>query len=637
MLNLDVNGATNPGSRRNNEDNFYLDPPATPQQLQDKGRLFIVADGVGGHHAGEVASKIAVELIPQLYYSDLNTDVSSSLQRAIEATNAQINIEASQLHEAKGMATTLTAAVVKDMELIVVNVGDSRTYLVTNGQIEQLTNDHTWVNQQVEAGILTPEQARRHPRGNIVTRSLGHKPEVKIDVFPARSIGPGHTLLLCSDGLNAVVEDHEIAQIVTSTSNIQEITHKLIEMTLKQGAPDNVTVIAVSFGQQAVSTTTTSAITVPIIPPTDQPQKKQSKAIPIALFIGIVIIIILLGLVGLIGLFMFDGSSSPKETETATTEAIVTATLPVETTVPTETPLPISKESTTDELPATDTEITLEIEVTATSPPEQTISASPVLVKPVGGEELAYPNDPLRLVWTGELQPDEQFSISTRNDTTGVRFPQEGNWVTTETEFDLPKSLPSGSYTWLITVEKNDDSGQLVNRSAPQKFVILASPNQEGTEPTPTVMQVQNLGQVTLLEPQPDTILGNATKRIEFRWQLNYNCHLPPHLGFEIRVWQENNPPAGVLDAMQQQGEIACHDGIFSYTVGDFQSIPAYAPTGKFLWDVVVVQIAPTYNDTPLIDVTSPSSFELGGVGGGDDGGDGDDDSGSSPQPGDGN
>ncbi|MDM8518512.1 protein phosphatase 2C domain-containing protein [Anaerolineales bacterium HSG6] len=628
MLNIDVNGATNPGSRRNNEDNFYFDSPPTSQLLRDKGRLFIVADGVGGHHAGEVASKMAVELIPQLYYSDPNKDIAGSLERAIEATNAQIHIEASQQHDAKGMATTLTAAVVKGMELVVVNVGDSRTYLVTNGQIELLTNDHTWVNQQVEAGILTPEQAHHHPRGNIVTRSLGHRPAVKVDVFPARPIGPGHTLLLCSDGLNAVVEDHEIAQIATSVSTVKEMTRKLIETTIKRGAPDNVTIIAVNFGQRAVATAPTPP---PVIPtasttapsPTKYPQQKRSKTIPFAFISGVFIIIVLLGLVGLAGYFMFD-KERPQETETI--EAVVEVTPSVEATTPqTETALPISEESSTTikEPSATKVEEDIEVEVTATPVPEQSFSAPPELIEPTAGQELAYRNDPLQLVWTGELQPDEQFSISTRNDTTGIRYPQEGRWITTKTEFDLPIPLPPGSYTWLITIEKNDASEQLVNRSAPQKFFILASSSEEPTASTPTTMPVQNLGQITLLEPQSNAIFGNATKRIEFRWQLNKTCNLPPNLGFEIRIWQENHPPTGVLDAMQQQGEITCHDGVLSYTVGDFQSNPASAPAGKFWWDVVVVQIRPTYDGTPLAEVSSPSSFELGDAGGGDkDGGD---------------
>src|SRR2546421_12404863 len=158
--------------------------PKDQQVMAKKGALFIVADGMGGHAAGEVASEMAVDLVSNLSYEEYRDDVAISLLHAIKRANALIHKRAAENMLRSGMGTTCVAAVLRGNMAYIANVGDSRAYIVRAGQVKQVSQDHSWVAEQVRAGLLTEDQARTHAQRNVITRCLGTQADVEIDVFP---------------------------------------------------------------------------------------------------------------------------------------------------------------------------------------------------------------------------------------------------------------------------------------------------------------------------------------------------------------------------------------------------------------------------------------------------------------------
>jgi serine/threonine protein phosphatase PrpC len=248
-LDLDVAMLTDVGRvRPRNEDFVDYYTPSDPQQLAHKGSIYLVADGMGGHQAGEVASRQAVELVIENYYNDTSDDVEASLAQAFHLANEQIHSQSLSDQAKNGMGTTLVAAVILGCRIHVANVGDSRAYVINRSGILQITEDHSLVEEQVRAGLLTPEQARRHPQRNLVTRALGSRPSVDVDLFE-REIAAGDMLLLCSDGLTGRVEDQEIAAIVQETPP-QEAVQQLIALANERGGNDNITALVISTREQ---------------------------------------------------------------------------------------------------------------------------------------------------------------------------------------------------------------------------------------------------------------------------------------------------------------------------------------------------------------------------------------------------
>lgn len=243
-LSLSVAQRTDVGRKRlHNEDSVAHIVPKDPVIMAKKGALFIVADGMGGHAAGEVASEIAVNTVCNVYYQDTDEDVSGSLERAIKSANLLIYQRASESTTQQGMGTTCVAAVLRDTTAYIANVGDSRAYLVRNNQIKQISQDHSWVAEQVRTGSLTMDQARNHAMRNMITRSLGFFPDVAVDVF-ATPILEGDTLMLCTDGLSGMVDDHEMQQIIEQYAP-QECVYRLIDRANEQGGVDNITVLII--------------------------------------------------------------------------------------------------------------------------------------------------------------------------------------------------------------------------------------------------------------------------------------------------------------------------------------------------------------------------------------------------------
>lgn len=245
--------ATHPGIRRSsNEDSYSVKP--------DLG-LYVVADGMGGHVAGEVASRLAVETIERFVedtagpdrertwpypYDPALTHDGNRLSSAFRLANRRISEEAAADAGLRGMATTASALLVRDgAPPIVAHVGDSRVYHYRGGQLRRVTVDHSWVEEQVRAGVLDAETASHHPWRNVVTRALAGGTDPQVDVTEI-ALENGDWVILCSDGLSSVVTDDRIARTVAEATSPQGLCDRLVELANGEGGPDNVTIIAVS-------------------------------------------------------------------------------------------------------------------------------------------------------------------------------------------------------------------------------------------------------------------------------------------------------------------------------------------------------------------------------------------------------
>ncbi len=205
------------------------------------GRLLIVADGMGGHRGGATASRLAGETIKMQYLDSETSDIPTALRQSLARANARIFSEAQSNPELRGMGTTTSVLAVRDQHGWLAHVGDSRIYLVRDGAIQQLTDDHSLVATMVREGLLTSQEAETHPRRNVLQRSMGVAEDVEIDVRGPFELREGDTFILCSDGLHGVVKEPELQEIAGGT--IEEAADEFLRRALERGAPDNVTVI----------------------------------------------------------------------------------------------------------------------------------------------------------------------------------------------------------------------------------------------------------------------------------------------------------------------------------------------------------------------------------------------------------
>jgi len=214
--------------------------------IPDRG-IFVVADGMGGHAAGEVASEMAVRFITRELGSltGLSDDqVAERMRLAIRAANSAIFQRTLVEHDKRGMGTTVTALVLSNSRFLVGQVGDSRAYLLRDGTLAQITKDHSYVQEQVDAGYLTPEQARSHPYSNVITRCVGANNDVMPDVY-AGAVKAGDLLLLASDGLTGMLEDYQLAEILRADQQPQALVDHLIAEANRHGGLDNITAVLV--------------------------------------------------------------------------------------------------------------------------------------------------------------------------------------------------------------------------------------------------------------------------------------------------------------------------------------------------------------------------------------------------------
>lgn len=230
--------------RENNEDKFDYYEPEVPGVLAARGSLFAVADGVGGALAGQIASEMMLKTLISGYYDNPAPDLEIALREAIADANDRVYTLAQMIPERNGMGTTLTAAVFIEDHVLVAQLGDSRAYLIRDGALKQVTQDHSWVEEQVRAGIMTRADAETSPFRNVITRSIGAAPNAQPDFFvePCR---PGDIWVLCSDGLTGHVGDEEILRIASRHAP-SEAARQLIELANGRGGRDNITVFILS-------------------------------------------------------------------------------------------------------------------------------------------------------------------------------------------------------------------------------------------------------------------------------------------------------------------------------------------------------------------------------------------------------
>jgi protein phosphatase len=231
--------------RQNNEDSCAIFVPEGAGELADRGAVFVVADGMGGHRGGEIASRIAVRTIVAFYTANAEEDRSHALARSFREANKTIIEESVADSTLFGMGTTCTALAIHRGRAYIAHVGDSRAYLLRGGRIQQITHDHSIVGEMVRSGILSDEDARNHPKRNVITKSLGAQDEIAADMPAALDLETNDSFLLCSDGLTAYLSDEDIAE-VTSGSPPAEACKKLVKMANDAGGRDNITVLIVS-------------------------------------------------------------------------------------------------------------------------------------------------------------------------------------------------------------------------------------------------------------------------------------------------------------------------------------------------------------------------------------------------------
>ncbi len=240
---MEAYGKTNVGKvRLNNEDSFFL----TLEKINFLDNLFIVADGMGGHSAGEVASQEAIKrLIEFILERDvIGKDYKTFLKKATEHANYQTYIKSVRDRGLKGMGTTMTAITIIDGMGYCTHVGDSRLYLFRNGELIQQSVDHTFIQEIVLSGRLTEEEARVHPNRNMITRAIGIGANVEVDSFEL-FLQKDDIIMLCSDGLTGMVPDEMILETLKAENTIEDKTEKLVTQALNNGGEDNVTVILV--------------------------------------------------------------------------------------------------------------------------------------------------------------------------------------------------------------------------------------------------------------------------------------------------------------------------------------------------------------------------------------------------------
>ncbi|GAC1322091.1 MAG: hypothetical protein NVSMB2_19290 [Chloroflexota bacterium] len=241
---VDIGWATDVGRvREANEDALLTLQPEGGREGQT---LVAVADGMGGHKAGEVASALAIESLGRaLARADAAESPDALLREAVELANQTIWTAAAEDAAREGMGTTLVCALVEaDGTVLVGNVGDSRAYLVHDGGAHLVTSDHTWVNQQVRCGLMTERDAQTSPFRNLLTRSLGNAPEVDVDLYPL-TLSSGDVLVLVSDGVTGYLDTSDVASVVRHTTTAQEAAERLVTEAVNRGGADNATAVVV--------------------------------------------------------------------------------------------------------------------------------------------------------------------------------------------------------------------------------------------------------------------------------------------------------------------------------------------------------------------------------------------------------
>jgi PPM family protein phosphatase len=301
---VNIGFATHPGrKRRHNEDSYVVEPP-----------MFAVADGMGGAKAGEVASGLAAAALKETGADGMGGE--ERVTQLIQEANRRVFRRANEDREVSGMGTTMTVALIEDGRVVFGHVGDSRAYLIREGSIEQLTDDHSLVAELVRSGRLTPEEAEAHPQRSVITRAVGTEPDVDVDTF---TIEPedGDLFLICSDGLTDMVDDGTIIDAIgRHRDDLDEAAKALVGAANRVGGEDNITVLFFELGEGADETSDTQradavaideetlsgleevpAVDTAVVPPEEaealaaaEPPKRRGRALPIVSGLAVLLI-----------------------------------------------------------------------------------------------------------------------------------------------------------------------------------------------------------------------------------------------------------------------------------------------------------------------------------------------------------
>jgi serine/threonine protein phosphatase PrpC len=296
-MELFYSGLSDVGNVRENNEDYYFSG-----KLEEDEYIFLVADGMGGHEAGEVASRKAVSFFVRELKKGIEDDITEGLKRIVLAVNEFLMLEGSRSAAKSGMGTTLSVLYIRGDLGYIVHVGDSRIYRFTNPDekkgnrcvLEQLTEDHSFVGKLLKEGFITEEEARRHPRRNVLYQSIGLKKDINVQVLKPLSIQKGHKYLLCTDGLYSVVPESEIAESLKEKSTAY-IVRVLVQKAKANGGPDNISTIVVSTEKEKISDEdTVMEDTIRIV---FRSKPKQSKKRKRSFFILLVLLVLLLAVI----------------------------------------------------------------------------------------------------------------------------------------------------------------------------------------------------------------------------------------------------------------------------------------------------------------------------------------------------
>ena len=390
-MDLNVWGATDKGRRREgNEDAIYPRPGSdtfepSPHLLAQKGQLLVVADGVGGAQAGSEASHWAIRVAVERYYDASGPDLGEDLRAAVGVANTSLH-QYLQSTGTRQAGCTMTAAVIHGNMLHVANVGDSRTYLLRNGQITQLTRDHTLTQQKLDHGIIRPDQAESDPDSNVLTRSMGANPTVQVDLFPPLQLVQGDVVLLCSDGLTNMLADADIAR-VTGTNPPKRACQRLIDAANKQGGLDNISVVLARVGGKSTAAQGGGLLGAFL-------EMSQQQRLIIGGLIGLVIVAFMV-IVAAVSYSVYRRDKDlPTPAPTPTTMAAPAQTVaPMQTVAPTPTVAPVVVEPATEHPASQETPAATPA---ATSTPKPTATPTLTPVPDDDGDGVPNQNDACR-------------------------------------------------------------------------------------------------------------------------------------------------------------------------------------------------------------------------------------------------
>lgn len=250
--------------RHHNEDYVGFYEPGQTADLETHGRLYVLADGVGGATAGDIASQYTVNKIIHTYYQSTEGDLATRLRQAIEEANDDVFAQNLNRSAHREMATTVVAAIICGSDLIVANVGDSRAYIIQGETIEQITEDHSLMTEMINDGIITIEEAATHPYRNVILRSVGAYEAIQVDLF-SRQLAPDDILILCSDGLTRLVNNHEIFGTARAFPPAEAV-RQLVALANERGGDDNISVSITHISHDQVQGETSGAGQLPEMP-----------------------------------------------------------------------------------------------------------------------------------------------------------------------------------------------------------------------------------------------------------------------------------------------------------------------------------------------------------------------------------